>query len=89
MGVTYEGNRYRVRITTNGKRRNLGSFKTNAEAQTKLKEFNAKLDEEEKFHIAFKDIVDATPLFDPDEYPRLDIEKESWWDRMKSVWQRN
>lgn len=88
MGVSHEGNRYRVRVSVNGKRKNLGQYKTKKEAQARLKEYNAKLDEEEKFHHAFKDIVDMTPLFDPEEYPRLDIEKPSLWDKLKSVWQR-
>ena len=86
MGVTVEGTRFRVRIIRNGKRYNLGSFKTNKEAQTRLQAFHAMLDQEDKFDKAFKGVQLKHPVFDT-EYPAFTVEKPSLWDRMKSVWQ--
>jgi hypothetical protein len=84
MGVSLEGNKYRVRVTVKGKRKTLGYYKTLYEADARLAEHYKELEEQEQFHAAFQD-VEMSPLYAT--YPQLDIEKPSLWDRMKSVWQ--
>lgn len=39
MGITKERNSYRVRVTVNGERKNVGSFPTQKEAQTAQRDF--------------------------------------------------
>ena len=87
MGVTVEGIRFRVCITRNGKRYNLGSFKTNEEAQTRLQAFHAMLDQEDKFDKAFKGVQLKYFVFDI-EYPAFTVEKPSLWDKIKTSWSK-
>lgn len=87
MGVTQEGSKFRVRATRNGKRHNLGSFKTNEEAQTRLQAFHAMLDQEDKFDKAFKGVQLKHPVFDT-EYPAFTVEKPSLWDKIKTSWSK-